>query len=160
MGLCDGSFARLRSPHGRCVLKVVVTENQRRGCLFVPIHWSDDTASTARIGELVTSANDPYSGQPESEGDASGHRACVVCLSRVLCWRAARRRCRRDMVGASNGRQRRRFMLASNDGPVAWRARASALLGAMKSPNISMSLAGSIAWRLFRGQAGGLPIFS
>jgi assimilatory nitrate reductase catalytic subunit len=59
-GLTHGGFARVTSPYGACVLKVVVSEGQQRGSLFAPIHWSDETASCARVGELVTPANDPF----------------------------------------------------------------------------------------------------
>ena len=67
MGLADGGFARVSSQHGAAILKVLVSENQRRGSLFVPIHWSDETASCARIGELVAAHTDPHSGQPEAK---------------------------------------------------------------------------------------------
>jgi assimilatory nitrate reductase catalytic subunit len=66
-GLSDNGFARVATAHGTCTLKVVVSEGQRAGSLFVPIHWSDTTASSARIGELVSPHTDPYSGQPESK---------------------------------------------------------------------------------------------
>lgn len=64
-GISDGSFARLTTAYGACVLKVIVTDGQRQGSLFAPIHWSDATASSARIGALVTPRTDPHSGQPE-----------------------------------------------------------------------------------------------
>jgi assimilatory nitrate reductase catalytic subunit len=66
-GLSDGGFARVATAHGSCILKVMVSENQRPGSLFVPIHWSDQTASCARVGELVSAQIDPYSGQPEAK---------------------------------------------------------------------------------------------
>jgi assimilatory nitrate reductase catalytic subunit len=130
MGLSDGSFARLRSPHGTCVLKVVVTENQRRGCLFVPIHWSDDTASTARIGELVTSANDPYSGQPEAKATPVAIEAAPFAYRGFLLARRAPLLPAETWwarVTVANGVG---LLLASNDGPFAWRARAADLLRA------------------------------
>jgi assimilatory nitrate reductase catalytic subunit len=49
------------------VLRVIVTEDQQRGSLFAPIHWSDVNASSARIGDLVAPLTDPFSGQPESK---------------------------------------------------------------------------------------------
>ncbi len=67
MGLVDGGFATVASQHGSCVLRVLLTDNQQRGSLFVPIHWSDETASCARIGELVAPRTDPHSGQPEAK---------------------------------------------------------------------------------------------
>ncbi len=66
-GLADAGFARIATAHGSCVVKVIVTENQRRGSLFMPIHWSDETASAARVGELVSAQTDPHSGQPEAK---------------------------------------------------------------------------------------------
>src|SRR5262249_3025983 len=39
-GLTAGGFARVTTQHGAAVLKVVVSEGQRPGSLFAPIHWS------------------------------------------------------------------------------------------------------------------------
>jgi assimilatory nitrate reductase catalytic subunit len=66
-GLADGGFARLATAHGDCVLRVVVSAGQQPGSLFAPIHWSDETASSACIGRLVAPHADPHSGQPESK---------------------------------------------------------------------------------------------
>jgi assimilatory nitrate reductase catalytic subunit len=65
--LTDGGFALVSTPHGSCTLKVVVSPGQQRGSLFVPIHWSDATASAARVCDLVAPICDPYSGQPEAK---------------------------------------------------------------------------------------------
>jgi assimilatory nitrate reductase catalytic subunit len=35
--------------------------------LFAPIHWSEETASSARVGALVAPFTDPFSGQPENK---------------------------------------------------------------------------------------------
>jgi assimilatory nitrate reductase catalytic subunit len=64
-GVADGGFAKVATRHGATILKVVVAPGQRRGSLFVPIHWSDATAAHARVDEMTTAQNDPYSGQPE-----------------------------------------------------------------------------------------------
>jgi assimilatory nitrate reductase catalytic subunit len=66
-GLVDGGFARITTRHGAVVLRVVVSAGQREGSLFAPIHWSDTSASCARVGDLVAPATDPYSGQPEAK---------------------------------------------------------------------------------------------
>ncbi len=65
--LTNGGFAEVKTRHGVCTLKVVVSVSQQRGSIFVPIHWSDETASSARTGALVASYADPYSGQPEAK---------------------------------------------------------------------------------------------
>jgi assimilatory nitrate reductase catalytic subunit len=66
-GLTDGGFAKVATAHGACVVKVVVSDDQRPGSLFLPIHWSGETASAARASELVAPHTDPYSGQPEAK---------------------------------------------------------------------------------------------
>ncbi len=66
-GVFDGSFARVVTDYGQCLLKVVVSERQQRGMLFAPIHWSEATASAARVGALVAPLTDAFSGQPENK---------------------------------------------------------------------------------------------
>ncbi len=67
LGLADGGFARVSTRHGEGILAAVVTDRQQRGQLFAPIHWSDETSSHARVGALVASFTDPFSGQPEAK---------------------------------------------------------------------------------------------
>ncbi len=129
-GLRHGGFARLRSRYGSCVLKVVVTDGQRRGSLFAPIHWSDATASSARVGELVTPATDPYSGQPEAKAtpvaiEPVAFTYCGFALSRLPLALAAETWWARVTVANGFG-----LLLASNDEPATWRVRATALFGA------------------------------
>ena len=50
-----------------CTLRVAVSERQQRGMLFAPIHWSEETASSARVGALAAPFTDPFSGQPENK---------------------------------------------------------------------------------------------
>jgi assimilatory nitrate reductase catalytic subunit len=64
-GVRDGELARLRSRWGTMVARVRAGDAQRRGDLFVPIHWSDVFAADARAGALVNPAVDPVSGEPE-----------------------------------------------------------------------------------------------
>jgi assimilatory nitrate reductase catalytic subunit len=66
-GVSDGDFARVVTDYGQCTLRVVVSERQQRGMLFAPIHWSEETAASARVGALVAPFTDPFSGQPENK---------------------------------------------------------------------------------------------
>ena len=43
-GLENGALARLTSAFGAMVARVAVTPEQRRGCVFVPMHWSGEFA--------------------------------------------------------------------------------------------------------------------
>jgi assimilatory nitrate reductase catalytic subunit len=65
LGLKD--FARVSTAHGEGIFRVAPSKSQQRGSLFAPIHWNDETASAARVCELVAPATDPYSGQPEAK---------------------------------------------------------------------------------------------
>jgi assimilatory nitrate reductase catalytic subunit len=66
-GLTDGGLAKVTTQHGSATLMVSCDAGQRRGSIFAPIHWSDATATQARVGDLVQAASDPISGQPESK---------------------------------------------------------------------------------------------
>jgi len=66
-GLADGGLALVRSVTGEAVLRVILSDGQRQGEVFAPIHWTDQQASRARIDALVASHTDPVSGQPEAK---------------------------------------------------------------------------------------------
>jgi len=65
IGVKAAHLVEIESAHGQAVLRVVVTERQRRGSLFAPMHWTEQYASLARVDALAASAVDPVSGQPE-----------------------------------------------------------------------------------------------
>jgi assimilatory nitrate reductase catalytic subunit len=124
MKLADGGFAQVATRWGSCVLKVTVSDRQRRGSLFAPIHWSDATASAARIGDLVMPETDRYSGQP----DAKATPASIAPVGFAFRGFALTRRpiavpdgtwWARVAVAKASG-----LLLATNDGPEIWRGRA------------------------------------
>ncbi len=129
-GLNDGGFARVSTAHGACVLKVIISDSQQPGSIFVPIHWNGQTASCARVGELVSAHTDPHSGQPEMKATP-----CTIEPVRF----AARGRARsanfmnlpagtwwtRVAVGDET-----EYRLATNRGPLIWHDFAQHALGA------------------------------
>ncbi len=58
---------RLSNPSGSGILRARITTDVPAGQLFAPIHWTGQTAPSARIDALVPGAVDPVSGQPESK---------------------------------------------------------------------------------------------
>jgi assimilatory nitrate reductase catalytic subunit len=64
-GVRDGELARVASGWGAMVARVRHGGGIARGSVFVPIHWSGQTASDARVGALVNPVVDPVSGEPE-----------------------------------------------------------------------------------------------
>ena len=63
--LTDGDLARLTTRYGFARAKVRVTETQRPGHAFLPMHWSGHFAANAAAGSLATPVVDAVSGQPE-----------------------------------------------------------------------------------------------
>ncbi len=70
----DADLVEVATPHGEFVGRAVITDRQKRGCLFVPIHWTDQFASKARVDALVPALLDPVSGQPASKSAPASAR--------------------------------------------------------------------------------------
>lgn len=61
----DRRLATIESDWGCATLRATVTERQRPGSLFAPMHWNDQFAGQARVGAVANPAVCPVSGQPE-----------------------------------------------------------------------------------------------
>lgn len=79
--LLEGELARVRSPNGVMVAKVIVSNGQRPGSLFVPMHWNDQFARQGRVNNLLSAVTDPHSGQPESK------QAAVAIAAWLPAWK-------------------------------------------------------------------------
>ncbi|WP_295638204.1 nitrate reductase [Novosphingobium sp.] len=64
LGLADGGLARITTGMGTSVFRVLVTDAQRRGEIYAPMHWTDAFASQGRANRLAPPLTDPHSGQP------------------------------------------------------------------------------------------------
>jgi len=60
----DGGLAQVATANGASIFRVSVTDGQRKGELFVPMHWTDQQSSAGRTGLLPGKDRDPVSGQP------------------------------------------------------------------------------------------------
>lgn len=65
LNLRDGDLAHVSSRYGFARAKVRISQGQRRGQAFMPIHWSGNFAANAGAGPLSTPITDAFSGQPE-----------------------------------------------------------------------------------------------
>ncbi|GLK83431.1 nitrate reductase [Ancylobacter defluvii] len=129
LGIASGDLVRLASSHGAVVLEARITDGQRRGEVFAPIHWSGANAAEARVNALVEGATDPFSGQPESK--ATPVRAERVTmrfrgflLARTSLAPPVAAWWTRVAVEGGEG-----WLIADDDGPLAWRERMAALFG-------------------------------
>ncbi|HYC54268.1 MAG TPA: molybdopterin-dependent oxidoreductase, partial [Candidatus Binatia bacterium] len=64
-GVAPATLAQIDTPRGTLVARAVVTDRQRRGGIFLPMHWTDQHSSAGRMGQLIAPNTDPVSGQPE-----------------------------------------------------------------------------------------------
>jgi len=67
LDLKDASLAEISSDYGHALLRVLITERQRPGSVFAPLHWSAQYAAQGRIGSVIAPVTDPFSGQPASK---------------------------------------------------------------------------------------------
>jgi assimilatory nitrate reductase catalytic subunit len=63
-GIRDADLVGISTRHGIITVRALLTDRQARGSIFVPMHWNDQTALTARVGTLITGNVDIFSGQP------------------------------------------------------------------------------------------------
>ncbi len=71
LGVTNGGLATVRTPYGQSLFRVTVSEGQRPGEVFVPMHWTERTSSQGRCNVLPGSHNDPVSGQPGFKNSAA-----------------------------------------------------------------------------------------
>jgi len=64
-GLRQDALVRVITARGEAVAIAKLTDRQRRGGLFMPMHWTDAFAPSGRANALVAPNLDPTSGQPE-----------------------------------------------------------------------------------------------
>jgi len=67
LGITHGALVEVANGRGRLCLPAELSDALRPGELFVPMHWSEQYASAARMGALVAPLTDPVSGQPQSK---------------------------------------------------------------------------------------------
>ena len=70
-GLSDGGIARVSTADGNSLYRVAITDGQRPGEIFVPMHWTDRMSSGGRTGLLPSQVTDPFSGQPAFKNSAA-----------------------------------------------------------------------------------------
>jgi assimilatory nitrate reductase catalytic subunit len=63
-GLAPADVAVVEGPHGRALLRALVTDRVAPGAVFAPMHWGARHAAAGRVDALVPARTDPVSGQP------------------------------------------------------------------------------------------------
>ncbi|MGP9810132.1 molybdopterin-dependent oxidoreductase [Rhodopseudomonas sp. NSM] len=128
-GLDDGGFARITTTDGTCVLKVIISAGQRKSSLFAPIHWSGETAATARVGALVAPVTDPFSGQPEAKATPAAIAPVDYALRGFALSRQSLTLPEGSWWARIAVRNGAGLLIASDESASAWRGHARALFG-------------------------------
>jgi assimilatory nitrate reductase catalytic subunit len=68
LNIHPADLVRLTNPFGTAILRAMITDNVAPGHPFAPMHWTAETAPTARVGTLIPGKVDPISGQPDLKG--------------------------------------------------------------------------------------------
>ena len=63
-GIEERDLVRVTTPQGESVFRAELSDGQRRGEVFTPIHWTDRQSNAGRTGLLPGALVDPHSGQP------------------------------------------------------------------------------------------------
>ncbi|ASP36498.1 nitrate reductase [Labrenzia sp. VG12] len=79
-GIAAADLVDVTSPHGSALVRAQISERAQPGSVFVPIHWTDQVSSRARIDTVVAPETDPVSGQPGSKFTP------VALKKRVFAW--------------------------------------------------------------------------
>ncbi len=128
LGIADADLVRIVSDSGAILVRALISAGQRRGTVFVPMHWNDQFAGSARVDILVPPVTDPHSGQPALKNAPVGverFQAGAYGFA-VLRERPARIEADYWAISVCEGGWRLEFALA--DAPNDWRNFALGLL--------------------------------
>ena len=101
-GLEENGLAKIITPQGVSIFRIRITDAQRQGEIFAPMHWTDQMGNGGRANRLPDQTVDPVSGQPAFKNSPCNvaavkpeWRAFLVCTNRpalppVLYWTSAR----------------------------------------------------------------------
>ncbi|WP_310619838.1 nitrate reductase [Flexibacterium corallicola] len=64
LGIRHANLVEVSNGLGKILVRALITSRQSKGEVFVPMHWSDQFASNARVDRLVPPKTDGTSGQP------------------------------------------------------------------------------------------------
>ncbi|MEA2936029.1 MAG: assimilatory nitrate reductase catalytic subunit [Variibacter sp.] len=125
--LTQDGFARVSTRYGACTLKVIVTAAQQPGSVFVPIHWTRETSSSAAIGQLVSPDVDPISGQPDAKATPASVEPITFAVRGFAISRESLRFSPETWWSRTSTDLGRGYLLASNGAVANWRNEAPSL---------------------------------
>jgi len=134
LGVREGTLVRLTSRWGAMFARAVLSEGQRPGQVFVPMHWTAQYAAHGRVDALVNPATDPVSGQPELKHTPVQIERYTPKWHGFILSRQRLASPAADYWVMAAGTQFRRYELAGDRAPTEWGQWARTALGAEQQP--------------------------
>jgi assimilatory nitrate reductase catalytic subunit len=111
---------KINSHWGQVLVRLHCSDDQTRGTVFMPMHWTDQFASQAVIGSLVNPALDPISGQPELKHTPVNLQAYTPAWHGFVLSRSELTVTHQTYWTLTRGRQFLRYELAGDTEPEDW----------------------------------------
>ncbi|VAW99896.1 Assimilatory nitrate reductase large subunit [hydrothermal vent metagenome] len=124
----DGELVMVTSQWGTIVVRAVITQTQRLGSVFIPMHWNDQFSSKSYCGALINPNVDPISGQPEFKHTPVSITRYQPSWYGFLLSRRKLTVHNSSYWAATRGRGLWRYEIAGQDKPEDWAACARSLL--------------------------------
>ncbi len=137
MGVTEAELVKVISPVSNAAkqmsteifVRARLSDKQRIGSLFVPMHWNDQFCSQARVGSLIEAVVDPISGQPESKHGIATIEACQANWFGFMITRHRPELNYSNYWSRSRGKGFWRYEVAGLKAPSDWSEHAHKLLG-------------------------------
>jgi assimilatory nitrate reductase catalytic subunit len=130
LGVLPATLVEVASAYGRAVVRTLVTERQRLGSVYVPMHWTGQYASAGRVDALTCPETDPVSGQPGLKYTAVRVRPFAAAWYGFAVLRQAPETIGCDYWALARANGGLRLELAGKEVPDDWTAFACRLFGA------------------------------
>ena len=87
-GIKERDLVEVSTATGTLLARARISDEQRPGNLFAPMHWGNTNSAQGRIGPLVNAITDPHSGQPESKHTPASIRPWATAWNAFVFTRA------------------------------------------------------------------------
>ncbi|CAN1525314.1 BisC Anaerobic dehydrogenases, typically selenocysteine-containing [Rhabdaerophilaceae bacterium] len=130
LNILPASLVEVETDFGTAILRALISDRQRPGSIFAPMHWSDRFASRGRVNATTHPACDPVSGQPGLKATPAQLRPFEAKWYGFAVSRQPMRPVSQDYWALAPAEGGYRAELAGRVCPEDWQAFARALLDA------------------------------
>ncbi|PHQ69266.1 MAG: nitrate reductase, partial [Sneathiella sp.] len=148
----EADLVEIYNDLGSIVVRALLTNRARRKSVFVPMHWTDQFASNARVNSLVPAVVDPFSGQPAAKNTACAIRPFAAAYHGFMVTRAEPAMAAADYWAFAKCEGGWRVEFAGLQSPAKFLDLATDLLGAGELLAYQDQKAGEYRYAVFEGE--------